>query len=293
MYCSQHQLRKQGQDFTDVKLIQCRAWTCDYCAPLRRKQLMAVAASGKPTACLTLTVNAALPGTPATRYKQLHKAWKNLVKRILRQYKKPANERWQLQDDDGGVYQEILAYRVTRKTLPNTIKKLHYMAFAEETEKGEPHLHILIRTEYIPQRWISQQMKEIISSPIVWIERIKGQKRAIAYVSKYVTKAPAQFGKSRRYWLSRNYQVIKRDKSDLPLFGRYNSQVIRQSFLEFVREIETKALLPIVISRNVIRLLPMSIAWQKYRDGDDWGVRPEITNAFVWLNATKSMLKAT
>ena len=161
-------------------------------------------------------------------------------------------------DKDGGLYQDLRATYITKKTRAKRIKKLHYMAFAEETENSEPHLHILLRTVFIPQKWISEQMQEILSSPITWIEKIKGPKAAISYVTKYVTKAPAQFGKSRRYWVSRWYQLIKRERTKQPLYDRINTRVVFQEFTELITEIVTRGCIPKVIGKSEVRLY-----WQK------------------------------
>ncbi len=254
MLCSQVQLRTQEPVSTTVKILPCGSWKCETCAPHRRRQLMAIAASGLPTICLTLT-HWYKPGSDqAEHYKELHNAWKLLVKRILRQFSKPPEQRWLMTHEDGGLYQDLRAFTITKKTKAKRIKKLHYMAFAEETENGEPHLHILLRTVFIPQAWISEQMREIISSPITWIEKIKGPKAAIAYVTKYVTKAPAQFGKSRRYWVSRAYQLIKRDRTKRSLYDIINTKVIFQKFTELISEIVVQGYIPKVIGKSEVRL---------------------------------------
>lgn len=254
MLCSRTQLRRQDPLCTTVKILPCGSWNCETCAPHRRKQLMAIAASGLPTICLTLTHYYAPGADQQLHYKELHSAWKILGKRILRQFKKPPHARWLLKTDDGYEYQDILANTITSKTKAGRIKRLHYMAFAEETKTGEPHLHILLRTVFIPQRWLSQQMAEILRSPIVWIEKIKGPKAAISYVTKYVTKAPAQFGKSRRYWVSKFYQLKKRERTKAPLYDRINSRVVFQEFSELIREILTERMIPKIISRKEIEL---------------------------------------
>lgn len=254
MLCSQVQLRRQDLVATTVKILPCGSWNCETCAPHRRKQLMAIAASGSPTICLTLT-HVFTPGSnQQEHYKELHNAWRLLVKRILRQFSKPPEQRWVMEHKEGGLYQDLRYLQITRKTKAKKIKKLHYMAFAEETKNGEPHLHILLRTVFIPQPWIADQMREIIQSPITWIEKIKGPKAAIAYVTKYVTKAPAQFGKSRRYWVSRWYQLIKRERDKKPLYDRINTKVVFQAFTELILEIVTQGLIPKVIGKGEIRL---------------------------------------
>lgn len=254
MLCSKVQLRRQEWLCQTVKILPCGSWNCETCAPHRRRQLMAIAASGKPTICLTLTHLYEPGADQAAHYRDLHSAWKILVKRILRQFAKEPKDRWILKTDEGYHYQSIVANTITRKTRAKRIRKLHYMAFAEETKNGEPHLHILLRTVFIPQAWISQQMKELLNSPVTWIEKIKGPKAAIAYVTKYVTKAPAQFGKSRRYWVSRWYQLVKRERTKQPLYERINTRVHFQSFKEFITEILAQGSIPKIISQTEVQL---------------------------------------
>jgi hypothetical protein len=134
---------------------------------------MAQAYSGEPTRFITLTVNPQIGESPDHRLSLLARAWRLAIKRI-------------------------------RRANPNA--EVEYLALVEATEKGEPHLHILFRGPYIAQRVLSGYMAEIINSPIVDIRRIKNAKEAIRYVAKYVTKKPAQFGTSKRYWFSQHYQ---------------------------------------------------------------------------------------
>lgn len=291
MLCSKVQLRRQDPVCTTVKILPCGSWDCEICAPHRRKQLMAIAASGRPTICLTLT-HWYEPGSDQNaHYRELHSAWRMLVKRILRQLSKEPHQRWVLTTDEGGEYQELRDIAITRHTKAKRIKKLHYMAFAEETENGEPHLHILLRTVFIPQRWISQQMKEIIRSPIVWIEKVKGPKAAIAYVTKYVTKAPAKFGRSRRYWVSRWYQLIKWERTKRSLYDRINTKVVFQEFTELIREIVVSRALPRLISPKELELYSQRSgparrsAHQVYKD-DAEGV-----SSYLWLATWRQRLR--
>jgi hypothetical protein len=283
MLCSQFHLSRQELWGRTVKLLPCRNWHCEHCQPSRLKQLRAIAASGDPTICLTLTVNTATGSNPVDRYKALHRAWKILVKRILREFAKPAGDRWVVTTDDGYHYQQIQDHNYTRSVEPKVITRLHYMAFPEETKAGEPHLHILLRTQYIPQRWISQQMAQIIDSPVVWIEKVKGARAAIAYVTKYVTKAPAQFGRSRRYWYSKFWQVKKREPTGQRAFTRRTAQLIHQPFEELVREIVTRGLCAIPRTRT-------ELALYKWRDVQDKAgtytkgiVEADLVRAYLWL----------
>lgn len=199
MLCSEVQLVKRDFDLIEIKPLPCNRWSCDYCGPRRRFQLIAQAISGEPNKILTLTVNPKVGRSALERRDILHDSWKRLVKRILRKYK------W---------------------------KKLPYMAFLEKTKAGEPHLHILLRCGFIHQRWISEQMRQLNGAPIVWIEQVKSQKKAINYVSKYVTKEPAQFGNRKRYWISRGWQVNAAPKAEREPFDPLTTRVVRERWLD-------------------------------------------------------------
>lgn len=242
---------------------------------------MALAASGQPDKCLTLTVAEAAGADPAARYRALHLAWKNLVKRILRQFALPPEKRWVVKSPEGYEYQEIRSYKYTKETKATEYNKVHYMSFAEETKRGEPHLHILLRSPYIPQLWISQQMNEMIKSPIVWIEQIKNTKQAIGYVSKYVSKAPAQFGKSRRYWISRGYEVNKGDRDIKPVVFRKSIRVVRQRYEEFAEYVVTKGLLPYPMADGWIRLYTVEAAQAEWGRQDTERIIPQYFAASV------------
>jgi len=176
--CREWVLVKHLPEEKHAKLLVCRSWSCEYCQPMRRTRLMAQAASGEPTRFLTLTVNPQIGDSPEHRLHMLANAWKITVKRLRRRY---------------------------------APKPIEYLAVVEETKNGEPHLHILLRSPYISQRFISDCMGELIDSPIVDIRRIHTLKEVVRYVAKYITKAPAQFGKAKRYWCSQGYEVDKPD----------------------------------------------------------------------------------
>lgn len=202
MLCSEVQLVKRDFDLIEIKPLPCNRWSCDYCAPRRRIQLIAQAIAGEPNKILTLTVNPRHGTSPLERRDMLHRAWKLLVKRILRRYK---------------------------------FGKLPYMAFIEKTKAGEPHLHILLRCGYIHQRWISQQMKALIGAPIVWIEQVKSTKKAINYVAKYVGKEPAQFGTRKRYWISKGWIVNVAAVPEREPFDPITTRVVREGWEETLR----------------------------------------------------------
>jgi len=142
---------------------------------------MAQAASGDPLRLLTLTVNPAYYANPEERLTKLAWAWRTCVKRLRR---------------DLGA------------------DSIEYFAVVEETKAGEPHLHILLRSPFIPQRYISAVLGELINAPIVDIRRVRSASDVVRYVAKYITKKPAQFGTSKRYWQSRHYSLDSRPSEE-------------------------------------------------------------------------------
>lgn len=202
-FCGEWSLVKLEATERRVKPLRCRSWGCEYCQPKRREQLMATAASGLPNRFLTLTVNPDVGESPEERLHLLAHAWRVTVQRLRRRY---GND------------------------------QINYFAVVEETKRGEPHLHILLRSPYIPHQFISDCMAELIQAPIIDIRKIKTIRDAVTYVAKYIAKAPAQFGAAKRYWSSRNWEVGKDEhKSALPL-SYIRWEIDRRSIHEILHE---------------------------------------------------------
>lgn len=184
--CGGWSLVRHDHNGTQAITLWCRSWQCADCAPFRVSSLKRLAVDGNPTTFITLTVNPAHGQDRQERAQQLSDAWKIVVKRARRRWKKG---------------------------------EIEYLCVFEETKKGEPHLHILCRAPYIPQKWLSQQMDELISAPVVDIRRVGAAKNAARYVAKYVGKGPKAFAALKRYWKSKNYDQSEQpvpDASDYP-----------------------------------------------------------------------------
>lgn len=152
----------------------CRSWLCSDCLPRRLAALKREALSGNPTTFMTLTVNPQRGESVEIRARELSDALKILVKRARRKWTK---------------------------------SPLEYFAVFEETKKGEPHLHLVMRAPYIPQAWLSNTMAELIGAPIVDIRKVGSARGVAKYVAKYVAKGPRGFGALKRYWSSRGYSL--------------------------------------------------------------------------------------
>jgi hypothetical protein len=93
------------------------------------------------------------------------------------------------------------------------LKRLPFLAVMEKTEAGWPHLHIQMRNIWMDGAWISEQMREMLDSPVIKINRIENRGRAAAYVAKYCAKCDAKYRRAKRYWQSRDYDLRPESKT--------------------------------------------------------------------------------
>jgi len=167
-------VKLDGQDVVAFP-IKCNAWTCPDCSIERRRRLIKEAKDGNPNRFITLTVNPHWFGSPDERAARLSKAWRLVVAAF--------RHRW-----------------------PN--REAEYMAVFEATKLGEPHLHIVWRGAFMPQKWLSRQMRERMGAPVVDIRRIKKAADVAEYVTKYFSKRAIRFGNCKRYWRSKRYLEV-------------------------------------------------------------------------------------
>lgn len=174
MLCTQASIVKHGDNFNAAKVLYCRSWQCEICRPRRARELIAMAIKGKCNKFLTLTVSEKSGPDPVARCRALIKAWRILRTRIIKKF-----------SPDG----------------------LPFLAVIEAQKNGEPHLHIMLRAPYIPQKWIAEQMDALIGAPICWIEEVQQGKKLANYVAKYCGKDPQRFGTCKRYWQSKDWRL--------------------------------------------------------------------------------------
>lgn len=181
MLCTDMALCQERAGATYAEPLRCNSWQCEYCAPRRKKRLIAECLSGKPNTFITLTVNPAEYSDRHERARELKRAW-----------------------------------TVVRRALARTygFKKMPFLAVFEATKKGEPHLHIVARVKWIPQKWLSDYMNRLIGAPVVSIERIHNKKKMVNYVAKYIGKDPQRFEGTKRYWKSQNFVIDDQRQKD-------------------------------------------------------------------------------
>lgn len=164
---------------------------------------MAMAASGEPTRFLTLTVNPEYLDSPEDRRLALAAAWKVVVKRLRRRFGD---------------------------------REVAYLAVTEQTKQGEPHLHILLRSPYIPHQLLSAWMAELLHAPIVDIRRIRNTREVIRYIAKYFTKDPFKYGDSKRYFRSKNYDQASAPEIDADIGDGTPWKIDRRHMLDIFSE---------------------------------------------------------
>jgi hypothetical protein len=79
-------------------------------------------------------------------------------------------------------------------------------------------------------------MRELVGSPICWIEAVKGTSAAVRYVTKYVTKAPAQFGNAKRYYVSKRWRIDPEPEKPTFVFDRRIMHVQRLKWRDVLQE---------------------------------------------------------
>lgn len=171
---------KQVGLHVEVFPIRCKSWTCPDCSKLRRFQLIREATAGKPNRFITITVNPNWFGSPDERAAALAKAWRLTVAAF--------RHRWPTQEAE-------------------------YLAVFEATKQGEPHLHIVWRGGFVPQKWLSAQMDKRMGAPVVDVRAVRSVKKVTEYVSKYISKNAVTFGNCKRYWRSKKYLKISPSKA--------------------------------------------------------------------------------
>jgi len=177
-------VKREGSRHTYISL-PCNSWHCEHCQPKRLKEVRAQSFAGAPDMFLTFTIRPDGRTTPEQAILKLTDAFRKLRLKILRR---------------------------------NPQAGFPFMAFVERHQSGYPHLHILARSRFIPHKWISNQMRAYINSPVVSIERLHTKSKKASYCSSYSSKCLQKVGTAKRYWKSKDYDL--RDKDELEKYKK-------------------------------------------------------------------------
>lgn len=173
MLCTELAIYGSTPQSLHAHALHCKSWLCPYCGERNRRRLIGLCIDGEPTTLLTLTTNPAYESDPIAAADNLYSAWQRLIRRLRRDYGRD---------------------------------RIAYIAIWERTQRGMPHLHILMRAPYIPQHRISAEMDAMISAPIVDIRKVTNTRQVARYVGKYVSKDPARWPGHNRFARSRNWR---------------------------------------------------------------------------------------
>jgi hypothetical protein len=206
-FCLSETLVKTDGDRAEAKSAPCRSWLCPNCTDKRRIELIAECHGGRPNTFLTLTSRRAAGKTAALAASELAHAWRLVRLRWMRLKK---------------------------------IKRLPFLAVMEATKAGWPHLHILLRSEFMSSKLLSEWMAELTDSPILKIERLDNRRKISAYICKYAGKCAHKFATCKRYWSSRDYQLpdVRNESAtrDFPSGWRFVKDGLAAVVLTFARE---------------------------------------------------------
>lgn len=136
-----------------VIAVTCKRWGCRYCGQKNSVNLASRVTLAKPNKLITLTVNPAAYNTPREAFNETRRKLSELSK-IIRK--------------ENGEFE--------------------YLRVLEVTKKGWPHYHLVARSPYIKQKWISSVWNGLTGAPIVDIRQIKKVDHVYSYVMKYLCK---------------------------------------------------------------------------------------------------------
>ncbi len=230
-------VKKIGSTAT-AEPLRCRSWGCEVCAPERQKRLIAQAIGGNPNTFITLTMRPTPGEPPETRAKSLVAAWREIRRRASEKHKQI--DWWHLVD-----WMEHHKWRHHPARPRNKLGMQYprngtipFLAVFERHKSGEPHLHILCRSEWIPQRWLSDEMRRLTGSFIVDVRRTYSAEDCAAYCAKYAGKEPWSFGTCKRYWASQDYEVEPPEHNEERANDGATFEIFRGDALEWSTQME-------------------------------------------------------
>jgi hypothetical protein len=167
-------------------LAPCKRWQCEVCGPRKKYLLSRRIIEARPNRFLTLTVR-----NPNVR----------------------PNDPDDQTDTDWEPETPREAYDRTRRCCSELFKEFRrrgmpqeYVRILEQTKKGYPHYHYLMRGDKPwPQAEVSRVWKRLTGSYVVDIQWVGASERQTGYVTKYLAKGDSVDFTSRRVSSSRGF----------------------------------------------------------------------------------------
>jgi hypothetical protein len=129
-----------------------------------------------------------------------------------------------------------------------------YLWVLELTEEDWPHLHIVFRGDFIPQRLLSKWWERLHGAPIVDIRKVWTGAGAGRYMAKYLGKDLTRIGKHRRYGKSGSWlPKLPKEEPKLRVFGEPRWHRIEGGALEFKHQLIVQRWFPEVVASRHTR----------------------------------------
>lgn len=133
--------------------LRCRTWGCAHCGPRRIRHLAHKVSEAQPNRLLTLTIDPALWDSPREAYDGTRRHVSTLMRRIR-----------------------------------STYGHAEYLRVLEVTRKGWPHYHVLLRSPYVPWKWVRSEWHSLTGARIVDLRQCNKTWEAAVYLTKYLAK---------------------------------------------------------------------------------------------------------
>ncbi len=88
------------------------------------------------------------------------------------------------------------------------LSNFEFLAVFEKHKSGYPHLHLLIKGNFLPWKMLRTMWEEITGSYMVDIRKISTVGLAALYCAKYIGKDLSSFEHCKRWWRSRAYNEV-------------------------------------------------------------------------------------
>lgn len=180
----------------------CNTWKCPWCGPRKRAALTAKIALAKPNRFITLTTDPATGDTPRQVYDWSRRQISELAKVIRKRH-----------------------------------GEFEYVRAIEQTKKGWPHYHLLVRSPYLDQKELSHCWCHLTRAFIVDIRALTKDERAARYVTKYLTKQTScDFTTRRLSWTKGFFMPEEKPKESGTIAAdihRYNQRPEDVQFWEY------------------------------------------------------------
>jgi hypothetical protein len=159
---------------TTVNLLpaRCNRWACSRCGPRKARRLRKRLERSRPNRLVTLTLRPDPSLTPREQLAIANHAWSILWRRLRRKHGRNA---------------------------------VGYAKIVELTKAGTPHLHIIVQSPFIEQRWLSAAWLELTGSFIVDVRHVQKRKGVAGYLTAYLTKALAVPPGMRKWSAARHF----------------------------------------------------------------------------------------